>query len=225
MKALYRVFASLAILLVFPALYFMKFIRIVIELGFMDGFLDDSVSLSDMISSLSGFEFGGEGFTLTETLAQTIAPLKAPAIVTLVFLCILIAAIFGVLICSVFTNARKVNLAFSILGVVATIGTIASFNALTDVVISGTVPLGDIINAVMADSESAIAAIGAMLGLGSAVSIIGELKILQLSSAFMAVLFIFIFEAIWTVSFIAIDMDSVKTPKQAKHSKKRKNHS
>ncbi len=219
MKALYRIVAALAAALAFPALYFMKLIRVVIEMGFMEGFFDDSFSLEDLVGLAKDYRIGEDGFEMSKVLSETLMPLKNPAIVTLVFLCLTIAMVLAVLFCSIFTNAKKVNLVFSALGAVAALGTIISFNSMTDIVISGTLPLGHIVNALLADSSSIIAGIAALFGAGDAISLIGELKVLQLGSAFITVLFIFAFEIIWALSFILINMDEYKTPKANKKHK------
>lgn len=222
MKALYRIVAAAAALLAFPALYFLKLVRIVMELGFADGFFDDAFSIEDIVNFIRDYNIGlnSESFGLSENVIKTLAPLKAPAIATLVFLCLTIVMVFAVFFCSALTNARKVNLIFSVLGVVTAIGTIASFNSMTDIVISGELGLNKIIDAILTGSGSAIASIAGMLGAGSLFEFVGELKILQLSSAVVTVLLIFVFEIIWTLSFILINMDEVKTPKAPKAKKK-----
>ncbi len=222
MKALYRIVAAAAALLAFPALYFLKLVRIVMELGFADGFFDDAFSVEDVVNFIRNYNIGlsSESLGLSENVMKTLAPLKAPAISTLVFLCLMIVMALAVFFCSALTNARKVNLVFSVLGVVTAIGAIASFNSMTDIVISGELPLNKIIDAILTGSGSTIASIAGMLGAGSLFEFVGELKILQLSSAVVTVLLIFVFEIIWTLSFILINMDEVKTPKTAKAKKK-----
>lgn len=222
MKALYRIVAAAAALLAFPALYFLKLIRIVMELGFADGFFDDAFSIEDVVLFIRDYniELNSESLGLSENVMNTLAPLKAPAIATLVFLCLTIVMVLAVFFCSALTNAKKVNLVFSVIGVVGAIGAIASFNGMTDIVISGELPLNKIIDAFLTGSSNAIAGIAGMLGAGSLFEFVGELKILQLSSAVVTVLLIFVFEIIWTLSFILISMDEVKTPKAAKAKKK-----
>lgn len=222
MKALYRIVAAAVALLAFPALYFLKFVRIVMELGFADGFFDDAFSVEDIVNFIRDYniELNSGSLGLSENVMKTLAPLKAPAITTLVFLCLTVVMVLAVFFCSALTNAKKVNLIFSVLGVVTAIGTIASFNSMTDVVISGELPLNKIIDTILTGSGSAIASIAGMLGAGSLFEFVGELKILQLSSAVVTVLLIFVFEIIWTLSFILINMDEVKTPKAAKAKKK-----
>lgn len=222
MKALYRIVAAAAALLAFPALYFLKLVRIVMELGFADGFFDDAFSVEDVVNFIRNYNIGlnSESLGLSESVMKTLVPLKAPAISTLVFLCLMIVMALAVFFCSALTNARKVNLVFSVLGVVTAIGAIASFNSMTDIVISGELPLNKIIDAILTGSGSTIASIAGMLGAGSLFEFVGELKILQLSSAVVTVLLIFVFEIIWTLSFILINMDEVKTPKTAKAKKK-----
>jgi len=203
MKALYRIVAAVAALLAFPALYFLKLVRIVMELGFADGFFDDAFSVDDVVSFIRDYniELNSGSLGLSENVMKTLAPLKAPAITTLVFLCLTVVMVLAVFFCSALTNARKVNLVFSVLGVVAAIGAIASFNSMTDIVISGELPLNKIIDTILTGSGSAIASIAGMLGAGSLFEFVGELKILQLSSAVVTVLLIFVFEIIWTLSF------------------------
>lgn len=223
MKALYRIVAAVTVLLTVPAFYFMKLCRIVIDLGFVDAYFDDAFSVEDIIVFFqkNNIELGADSFVLSKNLAAALAPMKVPAVVTLVFLCLIVVMVLAVFICSAFTNAKKVNLVFSILGAVSVIGTIASFNNLTDMVISGEVPLSTIINALLADSSSAIAGIAALLGAGSLVDFVGELMICQLSTAFNAALIIFIAIAVWTVSFILISLGEPKMPKEKKNKKKK----
>lgn len=222
MKALYRIVAAASALLAFPALYFLKLVRIVMELGFADGFFDDAFSLEDVVHFIRDYniELNSESLGLSESVIKTLEPLKAPAISTLVFLCLTVVMVLAVFFCSALTNAKKVNLAFSVLGVVTAIGAIASFNSMTDIVISGQLPLNQIIDAFLTGSSNAIAGIAGMLGAGSLFEFVGELKILQLSSAVVTVLLIFVFEIIWTLSFILINLDEVKTPKATKTKKK-----
>lgn len=222
MKALYRIVAAASALLAFPALYFLKLVRIVMELGFADGFFDDAFSLEDVVHFIRDYniELNSESLGLSESVIKTLEPLKAPAISTLVFLCLTVVMVLAVFFCSALTNAKKVNLVFSVLGVVTAIGAIASFNSMTDIVISGQLPLNQIIDAFLTGSSNAIAGIAGMLGAGSLFEFVGELKILQLSSAVVTVLLIFVFEIIWTLSFILINLDEVKTPKATKTKKK-----
>ena len=223
MKALYRIVAAVTVLLTVPAFYFMKLCRIVVDLGFVDAYFDDAFSVEDIINLIQqhGIELNAETFTLSENLATVLTPMKAPAIATLVFLCLMVLMVLAVFICSAFTNAKKVNLVFSVLGAVSVIGAIASFNSLTNLVISGEVPLSTIINALLADSSSAIAGIAALLGAGSLVDFVGELIICQLGTAFNAALIIFIAIAVWTASFILISLGEPKMPKEKKSRKKK----
>ena len=223
MKALYRIVAAVTVLLTVPAFYFMKLCRIVIDLGFVDAYFDDAFSVEDIIVFFqrNHIELSADNFELSKNLAAALAPMKAPAIVTLVFLCLIVVMVLAVFICSAFTNAKKVNLVFSILGAVSVIGAIASFNSLTNMVISGEVPLSTIVNAMLADSSSAIAGIAALLGAGNLVDFVGELMICQLGAAFNAALIIFIAIAVWTASFILINLGEPKMPKEKKSKKKK----
>lgn len=222
MKALYRIVAAVAALLAFPALYFLKLIRIVMELGFADGFFDDAFSVEDVVKFIRDYniQLNSESVNLSENVIKTLEPLKAPAITSLVFLCLTVVMVLTVFFCSALTNAKKANLLFSVLGAITAIGTIASFNSMTDIIISGELPLNKIIDAFLSGSGNAIASIAGMLGAGSLFEFVGELKILQLSSAVVTLVLIFIFEIIWTLSFILISLDEVKTPKAVKTKKK-----
>lgn len=223
MKALYRIVAALAALLAFPALYFLKLIRIVMELGFAEGYFDDAFSVEDVVNFIRDYsiELNSESIGLSENVIKILEPLKASGIMALVFLCLAIVMVLAVFFCSAFTNAKKINLIFSALGGIAVIGAIASFNSMTDIVISGELPLSTIIDEILKGSGNTIASIAGLLGAGSLTSVIGELKILQLSSAVVTVLLIFIFEIIWTLSFILINLDEVKTPKAPKAKKQK----
>lgn len=222
MKIVYRIVAALAALLTFPALFFMKLLHITVDLGFVDGFFDDSFSINDFYGFIKdkNIDLNSE-FQLSENIAETLAPLKTPAIVTLVFLGLMLVMILAVFFCSAFTNACKVNLVFGVLGAASVIGLMASFSNMTSLIIDGTVGIDKILNSVFADSGTILGSIASLFGAGSLVSVIGEIKVLQLTSATMAVLFIFVFVIFWSAAFILIDMDEYKTPK-AKTQKKKK---
>lgn len=222
MKILYRVIAAVAALLAFPALWFMKLIHFTIELGFTEGFLDDTFSLNDIYKFVADKNIDPEtAFEFSENVSEVLAPLKNPAIVTLVFLALTLLMVLAVFFCSALTNARKTNLVLSLCGAASVIGLMASFSHLTSLIIDGTVGVDKILNAVLADSGNVLGVIASMLGLGSAASALGTIRVLQLTSATMGVLFIFVFIALWSASFILINLDEVKAPK-AKKQKKQK---
>ncbi len=224
MKIVYRVIAAIAALLTLPALWFLKLIHIGIELGFMEALFDDSFSIDQIYDFFKdkSAELSGK-LELSERMAEVLAPLKTPAIVTLVFLALVLVSILAVFFCSALTNARKVNLGLSIFGAASTIGLMASFNHMTSLIVDGTVGLEKIINTALTDSDSVIAQIAGLFGAGGLVNAIGELRVLQLTDATTAVLFIFVFIALWTAAFMFIDMDEYKAPKVKKQHKKKHN--
>ena len=225
MKILYRIVAALAALLTIPALFFIKLFQITVHLGFTDGYFHDSFALYDFYKIIQDRGINAEDFALTGNFAKTLAPLKVPAIFTLVFLCLMIVMILAVFFCSALTNARKVNIVLAVLGAISVIGLMVSFDQMTKVIVNGTVGLDAIINSLFADSQTTLGTLAALLGVGSLVSVIGELEALRLTSATIIVLFIFIFVAIWAAAFVLIDMDEQSIPKEKKqqHKKKKQN--
>ncbi len=225
MKVLYRVVAALAALLTIPSLFFIKLIYITVDLGFVEGLYQDGISL---YSIYKFFEDKGldveQEFALSENIAKTLAPLKNPAIVTLVFLCLMLVMILAVFFCSALTNARKVNIVLSVVGAISVIGLMISFDQMTKLIVDGTVGLDAIINSIFADSETTIGSIAAIFGVGSLVNIIGQITALRLVSATVVVLILFIFIAIWSGAFILLDWDETKAKKMDKqlHGKKKK---
>ena len=81
--------------------------------------------------------------------------------------------------------------------------------------------LDKIINSLFADSQSVLGSIAALFGAGSLVSVIGEIKVFQLTAATMAVLFIFIFVVLWSGAFMLIEMDEYKMSKEKSKPKKK----
>jgi len=222
MKILYRVIAALAALLIIPALWFLKMINFAIETPI--GIIADSFSLDEIYKMIQDFDFGSKEFHISENLATVIAPLKAPAVTTLVFVVLMLLMVIAVFICSAFTNARKLNLIFSVTGAVSTIGVMASFSKLTSLITDGPVGLDKIINALAADSNSSIIKLITFFigGIGDAVNSVLRLLTLQLTDGTVAALFIFIFIALWTTAFILIDLDENKLPKQKKQHNNKK---
>lgn len=209
MKAVYRTVAALMAVVAFPALYFLKMFHIVAQLGFTEGYFDDQFSLQQIFDFFKDKTDGASGFELSEAMRSTLAPLKPAAIATAVFLAIMLIMLLAVIICSAFTNARKVNLTFSLVGLASTIGAMTAFNSMTSLIVDGTVSLGSIINAAISGG-STLGSIGAFLGIGNLISAVGELKLLRLDSAVIIVIIIFIALALWTASFMLIDLDPYK---------------
>lgn len=226
MKILYRVVAAVSALLIFPALWFLEMIHITIELPML--IFDETFSLDEIyINFIKGKDLSGiKDFQMSEGLKAVLAPLKNPLITTAVFLVLMLLMVIAVFICSAFTNARKVNLTLSLIGAASTIGFMSSFSKATSLIIEGPVGLDKIINALVADSDSTILKLITFFtgNLGDTVDAIAKLLVFQLTDGTMAVLFIFIFIALWTAAFILIDMDEYKAPKQKKlHHKKKHN--
>ena len=127
MKIVYRIVAALAALLAFPALFFMKLFHITVELGFVEGFFDDSFSLEDIYNLIADKEINlSEGFQLSENITETLAPLKASAIACAVFLVLMLVMILAVFFCSAFSNSRICNVIFGIIGAISVIGLMLS---------------------------------------------------------------------------------------------------
>ncbi len=229
MKILYRVVAALAALLTIPSLFFIKLIQVTVKLGFVDGYFHDSFALYDFYKYVADKKIDlDQEFALSENIAKTLAPLKTPAIVTLVFLCLMLVMILAVFFCSALTNARKVNLVLSVVGVISVVGLMISFSQMTNLIVDGTVGIDAIINSIFADSETTIGSIAAFFGVGGLVNIIGQLEALRLTSATIVVMVIFIFIAIWSGAFILLDWDEAKAKKmdkqlQGKNKKKKHN--
>ncbi len=205
MKALYRAVAALAALLTVPTLYYLKIVHVVIEFGFMDGFLDDSFSVKQLVDIFSD---DGKGFRLPELAPETVrllAPLKSPFIVTCVFACLTAAMILAVFICSALTNAKRVNCCLAAGGAAATLGTIISFNAMTSKVVDGTVSLSALINANLSGSASTLGKLAGLFGVGDALDSFGELVLLRLHSAVICVMIIFIFILLWSLAFVLVE--------------------
>lgn len=223
MKILYRVIAALAALLIIPAVWFLKMINFAIETPV--GIIADEFSLNEIYKMIQDFDFGSREFQMTERLAAVLAPLKAPAIITIVFIVLTLLMMVAVFVCSAFTNSRKLNLIFSVSGIVSTIGVMISFGKTTSLITEGPAGLDKIINALAADSESTIIKLITLFigGIGDAVNSILRLLTLQLTDGTVATLFIFIFVALWTAAFMLIDMDENKIPKQKKQTKKKHN--
>ncbi len=207
MKAVYRVVSALLAALVVPALYFLNLIHYIIELKVTEGYLNDNVTTQELINIFTDFHKKGGGKGVGTHLAEALQPLKASAIVTVVFIALMLLMVLAVFFCSALTNARKVNLVFACVGFASTIGAMAAFNHMTSLIINGPVTVASLLNAAMADSTSFIAGVAAMFGAGSLSEVIGDLVLLRLGSAFTATVILFGFIILWTVAFLAVELD------------------
>lgn len=207
MKAVYRVVSALLAALIFPALYFLNLIHYIIELKITEGYLNDNIVLQEIINIVTDFLKKSDHKPMGAHMTEMLQPLKASAIVTAVFIVLMLLMALAVIFCSAFTNARKVNLCFAAAGLIATIGAMAAFNHMTSLIIDGTVSVSAILNAAMSDSTSFLAGVGALFGAGGLTEYIGELVLLRLGSAFTATVILFSFIIAWTVSFLVIEID------------------
>ena len=207
MKAVYRVVSALLAALIFPALYFLNLIHYIIELKITEGYLNDNIVLQEIINIVTDFLKKSDRTPMGAHMAELLQPLKASAIVTAVFIVLMLLMALAVIICSAFTNARKVNLCFAASGLIATIGAMAAFNHMTSLIINGTVSVSAILNAAMSVSTSLLAGVGALFGAGGLTEYIGELVLLRLGSSFTATVFLFGFIIAWTAAFLLVDLD------------------
>ena len=207
MKAVYRVVSALLAALTVPALYFLNLIHYIVELTVTEGYLDDNVTMQQLINMFNDFFRSGGHKPLGAHVLEALRPLRASAIVTVVFIALMVLMVLAVFFCSVFTNARKVNLTFACVGFASTIGAMAAFDHMTSLIINGTVSISSVVNAAMSDSSSFIAGLGALFGAGNLTDVLGKLVLLRLGSGFTTTVILFGFIALWTAAFLLVDLD------------------
>lgn len=102
MKIVYRIVAAVAALCTIPAFYFLKLIHIVVDVSLLNVYFDDSFSLKELIADFGGGDMSLSSFKLdlNAEMLEAIAPLKTRAILTLVFLAIVVLMVLAVFFCS-----------------------------------------------------------------------------------------------------------------------------
>lgn len=118
-----------------------------------------------------------ENKTSVTTLLENLSVIKVPFIVTTVFFALAILIAIAVVISAIVSNNTKIHFGISVGGLVSTIAMYISFHYVSTPILNGTISLGDFF-------ESAL--------MKTILPLVAKISVLNLSSAWMIMLMIFI---------------------------------
>ncbi len=211
MKIAYRVGSILLALSVFPALFFLKFVRVFAEISLLDSFFNDEFSIKQIYETFGGLGNGGFSFPkISAEVLEFIAPLKAPAIICAVSLVLLMLTALAVIVCSWLKKPYKVNACLGAAGIVCAATSLISFGRISSLIVNGTVGVSGLINEILSASGNTIGAIAGLLSAGNLTDYVFDVKALQLSSAVIMQIVIFLAILLWSLSFYLVGIGEDK---------------
>ena len=205
---LYRVVTALACVAMYPVFYFANLFTIAIKHTDISDLLnqvtgqntlhvtDESISLArlpEIINLFSGFT--NNDFDFKTSILQN--ALYRPVVVTVVF--IVIALVIGLVILgfALFSNKVKVITGLSTAGFLSTIAAYIAFGFFANPLLTGEVSLAELLN------------IEGIIGT-AIISLVGEVMVCTLDTAFFGVMFIMLGICAWSVSVLIVNKSEEK---------------
>lgn len=196
--------------------YFMNMIYYVVEstvfglLAQLQGNSDDDGSTYGYLGFHSFFKEGGfyeliKGRTESKesltALWETLEPVRAALIVTVVFLALIVITALAIFFVSIFSNSKKVPLFMSWFGLACAVGMFISFRYVSNPLTDGTISLASFFDSVLAKLI---------------LPYVASISVLNLSSAWVMILVIFTCIAVWTGAQLIITVGDKPKAKKAK---------
>ncbi|MDR1630028.1 MAG: hypothetical protein LBS36_07440 [Oscillospiraceae bacterium] len=219
MKVLYKVVAIVLALAVIPVALFVPFVKLVVTSKAASIFsgsevlLDKAYSLSGLYESfLKGTE-GKEPLDLKAFIAGIPESAKdalgANFIAFLAFFILALLAVIAIVVLVLVCKKKKAILIVTGLGLLFTIGMNIMFNRFAAPLVSGIVPVTDLLSTEVLSQfvGGGLAAIGGLLGSLLGGTKLVEIRLLSLSSAYIFMLILYIASLVWTLAHTLIDWE------------------
>lgn len=199
MKVVYRVVCALLAIAVLPVMFFQPLVRIVYSPASVH--VEETVSIQkaiDLFSDgglLSGLLSGDDGskFVMTDSLKSLM-----PALITTgVFLVISIVLALVIFFFAALSNKKKLILILSGAGFLSTIGAFIAFGQASSPITSGEMPITSLVD---------------MGILASIISSFVNIDLVQLSSAAVLLIIIFVVICVWSLCFILPELGEQEKP-------------
>lgn len=190
MKAVYRIVCAALAIAALPIMYFQPLLRLIFSPNQI--LIEEKISMKRAVDLFTGDGIfsnltGGKGLTMTPALKELLTPVIATGVLLAIAVIIMIIIFFF----AVFSNKQLLITILSAVGLILVAVSFITFKSATNPIINGEVPLSSLIE---------------MGFLGSMISSLISIKVLQLSSAPTLLLFLFIFILAWSLSFVITDI-------------------
>lgn len=219
MKAVYKIGAVLLLLAILPVLIFLPFVKIIVVSDVASLFgstpsilLDESYSLKELYELYENNKeaIASSGFSLSSLPENFISALKVPGITFLVLFALALLCMVLALFFVLFSKNKRGAMVLSALGAASAFGMNTAFNNIAKPLINGAISVTDLLGEEFLSKIS-----GGMSALGSALmSILGggskqliDIRLLNLSSAYLFMLLLFLGVILWSVAFTLMEWD------------------
>lgn len=218
MKALYKTGTALLALAVFPVLIFTPFIKIIIVSDITSFFsstpkilVDDSYSLKELYELYTANKetISSSGFSLSSLPENVVSALKTPAVLFLIFFAIAILCAVLVFFVGLISKNRRWPMIISAVGAGSSFGMNLAFNNISKPLVNGTISVTDFLGEDLLSKMS-----GGLSELGNALmSLFGsgkeliDIRLFNLSSAYLFMLLLFLAIILWSVAFTLAEWD------------------
>ncbi|MBQ9880439.1 MAG: hypothetical protein IJM45_08425 [Clostridia bacterium] len=232
MKAVYKLVTLVLTVAFFPAVVFAPFFKLLVTSNLLslftsssdDVMINASYSIKDIAGLLEPYSEQLKSFSFTDIPEAIRDAIGLPFALFLGFFILAVLTDVLLLILGVFTRKRRAAFIFALLGVVFTVGMNISFGYVSKPLVNGSISISELLGPTIlsgiGEVQSGLSSlVTSLMGSGSQLIVI---KLLNLSTAYILMLLVFIAEAVWTISHIIADPDpEKKTGNKSKKSKKR----
>ena len=229
MKALYKTVTLILTAAFFPAVIFAPFFKLLVTSNLLslftsssdDVMINASYSLKDIAGLLEPYSQQLKSFSFTDIPQGIRDAVGLPFALFLGFFILAVLTDALLLILGVFTRKRRAVFIFALLGVVFTVGMNISFGYVSKPLVNGSISIADLFGPTILNNIGSVQSglstlITSLMGSGSQLIVI---KLLNLSTAYVLMLLVFIITAVWSVSHLIVDPDPEK--KNGSRTKKR----
>lgn len=219
MKAVYKIGAVLLLLAIFPVLILTPFVKIIVVSDVTSLFsstptvlLDKSYSLRELYELYASNKeaIASSGLSLSSIPQNIVDALKVPGVT---FLCLFAVAILCAVLAiffSVFSKNKRGTMVLAALGAASAFGMNTAFNNVAKPLVNGSISVMDLLGEeFLTKLTGGLSSIGdALLSLiGSSTKQMIDIRLLNLSSAYLFMLLLFLGVILWSVAFTLLEWD------------------
>jgi hypothetical protein len=216
MKVFYKVLTGLLALSIFPAVIFFPFFKIIVTSTVLSFFtsstgepiINGAYSLKDIYDLILPYKDTVSSFSLSSIPENVRDALGVPAAFFIGFFILALLSAIIVFILSVFTKKKTAVMAFSGLGIAFTLGMNIAFESFAKPLINGKISivelLGETVIGTLTGSAGSLGSLFSSL-LGSSALI--DLRLFNLSAAYIAMLLIFGTILVFTIVSVVTDWE------------------
>lgn len=216
MKILYKLVTALLALAIFPILIFAPFFKLIVTSSMLAIFgssgsevlINDSYSLKKIYELLLPLKDKVADLSFSSLPEAVKDAIGVPALLFVIFLALALVCAIITLIFAVFTKKRPMVIVFAGLGAAGTLGMNIAFSNLAKPLVNGSLTIVDLLGEdIFSSIASEFSIVGSIVSSLFDPSKLIDIRLLNLSGAYVLMLLAFVAIIIWTISNILIEWE------------------